>query len=228
MVKRRIHGDVQDRIEGLTWANPTWTSAQIFRAISEDPKFTAKMVHKRTVERIVKEIRVDDASERWNLASSDGEDARLVLEAKEGYFFQYGRNVEWISKEAADWIVRILRAVPDLPREIAWLVGQVYRSKVNLEKDTRDIDDYLTFAPWRSPDHYRLYYSACELGQIGRPPLWELLVEEHNPDLSWPEKKGLISRRRDLSRIPNKPKNPEFYELIDRLWGTKKGDVDER
>lgn len=201
--RRRIDPLIQQAIGDLVLSRDPqgrqFIPAQIHRKIVqlwEDGEFgDLRAPSVKTVERIVKDLRPDDESGWWNLGDSKGDDAKLVFYACFGEFLHSALVLGRITKAEAGWLVKILKAVPDLPREIVWRVSSLYRISVALNLDTADLDQYLTFAPWRSQLNYQLYRRVVDVGDVRPVRSWGNLVEEHDPSLSPEEKAAMAAER---------------------------------
>ena len=155
----------------------------------------------RTVERIVREFRPPQPSEEgerenwWSLDDSEGDDGRLVLEALRGLIvLRRGVEGPFFTKWEAHWIAKVLKAAPDLPREIAWLVAVRYGYSINAGQSPDALNHYLAFCPWRNQTNYDYYREIVEQGWIEPAPHWRWLVELQNPSLR--SKGELISQYR--------------------------------
>ena len=173
--------------------------AEIYRRLQQDPLLSQFSFSKKTVERIASDHKpppgeTDEAPQYWNLLQGDGEDARYVLEARYGRILRYGRDFPRPRKWEAEAVVKLLRAVPDFPRDIAWFFARIYGTLVLIGVNTTAFDDYLAFTPWRTAAHYNIYLSVIQMGWVRAPLLWEVLVEQQNPALTFEEKIERIAR----------------------------------
>jgi hypothetical protein len=110
----------------------------------------AKIPDERTIRRRIAERKPPDPHDPWTLAATEGDKAarllpvlRAVLERTEG-------RTKGFSKATAEWIVRVRRAAPDLDPWTAYRTALAYQRRTG--PDTEDLDTFLAFAPWRSPE----------------------------------------------------------------------------
>ena len=173
--------------------------AVIYRILIADPELNGFKFKKRTVERIARDHRPPSAKpgvepEYWNLLEEDGDDARHILEARYGRMLRYQQGFPRPERWETELVAKILRAVPDLPRDIAWFVALWYGMAQRGSGDTTFFDDYLACAPWRSESHYANYLGMVNRRWVQSPFFWEVLVEQQNPSLSFDEKSQLMQR----------------------------------
>ena len=173
--------------------------AAIYRTLQEDPALKGLRFSKRTVERIAGDHRPPSPEpgkepEYWNLLAGDGEGDRLVLEARYGRMLRYQTGFPRPEKWETELVTKLLRVVPDLPRDIAWFFALQYEMAQRGNGDTSFLDDYLACAPWRSESHYANYLAMVDRHWVPSPFFWEVLVEQQNPRLSLDEKGQLIRR----------------------------------
>ncbi len=188
-IKRRIDADVEDEIREIALTE-TKTPAQIYRHLDGEKKFVDRVPSRRTVERMVRELRssAGDTSP-WTLAAKDidEEAARLVLRSRRALILRHEKPLHRFNISEAKWVAKISKIAPDLAPDIAWLIGKVYSSLCRRVDERGDddfltaLDDYLAFAPWRDAEHYRLYLKAVEQGWVLPAPMWSRLVEQQNP-----------------------------------------------
>jgi hypothetical protein len=136
-----------------------WSASQIYRHLEneakDDPAQLGRVPTLRTVQRIVRDLVPADPSDRWTLAESDLHAIRPVLDALGVVIADSGGHVRSITRQFADWVVRIHRAAPDLDAwEIVWL-ARGYQQEIGLDRPTDYLDAFLALAPWRSGYGYR-------------------------------------------------------------------------
>lgn len=141
-------------------------AATIYKLLGRQPQFRGRVPTDRSVRRQVAKLRGDDTTE-WSLVDAEPAEASLVLPVLGEMIKQsYGRPVLRLRRGLADWIVRISRAVPDIPPSWALDVALNYW-RLHLESEpTHGLDEMLAFAPWRSAQHYWDYLN--EMGRLHR------------------------------------------------------------
>jgi hypothetical protein len=194
---------------------------EIYQAIQEDFKGNSDIPYLpelRTVQRVVQEEREAAASEDWTLDHSTGQDTANILNVWRAFIYQArGRAPRRFRVDEAYRIARLLRAVPDLPAEIVWVVAlaRQFEQDPNFPYVREAIMDYLAISPWRSQWSYGIYTLLEETGQIPRVPFRRILVEPFDPAIS------------DLGRL--EIVNKHMQELLGyREPQQEEGDDDER
>jgi len=92
-----------------------------------------------------------------NLSDYEGEDAKLILEVISELVIQSKGKVCSLTKANAEWIVKIRKAVPDMKLYSTWPIARLYLLQESRgSKDFQALDNYLSFAPWRSQYHHLL------------------------------------------------------------------------
>ena len=126
----------------------------------------------RTLQKMVKWASVTPA-EPWTLADADRDEIALITPVWAVALGEGGR----LTKGAADWIVRVRTAAPDLPPDDVWAMALLYVTDgLFVTEGLRDaLDAVIAFAPWRSKDHAERYFAAANLGRIASPlNVWDL------------------------------------------------------
>jgi len=98
----------------------------------------------------------------WTLNHSDGVDAKLLLTARYYYFIEHGVLPDQVTETEARWIIKLRRFATDMPPSLAWTIGLHYASAESNKSETKHLDDYLTFAPWRTSVNWQMYVQALE------------------------------------------------------------------
>ena len=186
---------VRDQAEALakTGMGPT----AIFKELKADPTYSQFTFSQSFIDRIVQKTPVTNTPEEtiyWSLLEGDGEDARHVLEARYPLILRSKRQVRRAEQWATVPLASLLKAVPDFPIDIAWTFARIYALELRSGRDMAAWDDYLACGPWRSKDKYHIYLMVVELGRIRPIPLWEIFVEQQNPNLSVQERQDRIER----------------------------------
>jgi hypothetical protein len=129
-------------------------AAQIYRFLQDNGYFAKWTPDPRTVQRKVRAARGRDAGTRWCFAEADPEDARLVLPVLAALLEKTQGRV-WLTKDTADWIVRLKTAAPTLPDDYStYIYARTY------QRDGEKVlwlDRFLAFRPWESNDAYARY-----------------------------------------------------------------------
>lgn len=115
-------------------------------AIAEhlERKFDKALVpSSKTIGRVVSETRYRDSSGVWTLGDKeiDADDAALILPV-----IAAGP----VTRQEAQWVVRVRRAVPDLPTRAVIHVVRAYMSFEHQGQSTEALDFLLALAPWRT------------------------------------------------------------------------------
>lgn len=96
----------------------------------------------------------------WTVAGAIAEEAKLILEVKFRLYVEYDIHRIMMSKEEASEIVKVCRIAPDMPPATAGHVGTAYYVHQQYKESAMDLDEYLSFAPWRSPSRWKAYTEA--------------------------------------------------------------------
>lgn len=102
----------------------------------------------------------------WTINDSDGVDVKLLLTARYYYFLEHGSLPDQVTKTQAHWIIRLRRFATDMPPSLAWSIGLRYADAELNKSETKHLDDYLTFAPWRTSLSWQIYVRALEEGNV--------------------------------------------------------------
>lgn len=122
----------------------------------------------RTIRDMIAEVTKRDPSESWTIAAAELDDIAVIAPVW-AYALETGLR---LTKQHADWVVRVRTAAPDLPPADAWgLAGLYAMSDTPIEW----ADALLAFAPWRDAEHCERYFKAANAGLIPSPPItWDL------------------------------------------------------
>lgn len=104
--------------------------------------------------------------ENWTLNDSDGVDVKLLLTARYYYFLEHGILPDQVTKKQASWIIKLRRFATDMPPSLAWSIGLRYADAELNKSESKHLDDYLTFAPWRTSLSWQIYVQALEEGKV--------------------------------------------------------------
>jgi len=170
---------------------------QIYRLIGHHIKTgmfgETKTPHIRTIQRIVKDMKITDTSYRWSIKDYDGEDARLIFDVlAEVIDWSDGQKYNFTKKEA-EWVLRISKATGDLHAFLVWILAKFYMYReLKGIKDTEELDMYIAFTPWRSMDALQQYnkFSRMDIGKKHAYfNLTPLTVEKHSTNFDENDKK---------------------------------------
>lgn len=166
--RRYLDRTIQDEIEFR--AMEGWTPIQIYEKLEmkhKNEKLEGTLPSLRTVQRVVKDVTVEDRSGTWNLSDCKGEDAKLILEVISELVIQTDGKVCSLTKAEAEWIVKIRKAVPDMKLYSTWAMARLYLIQESSGlKEFQALDNYLSFTPWRSKYHNYFYSKAISEGWI--------------------------------------------------------------
>jgi hypothetical protein len=163
MAKRSyIDGDVRDAIVVLALEKPGWNATDIHRALQQDERVAGRLPTVRTVQSMVKDARPRDASGPWSLADGDvsGADAALILPVLAAVVREREGHVPGVTRREAAWIVKLRRAVPDLPPWETYRLARRYLVREDRKEPCMDLDLFLAFAPWRDEAAAQAYATA--------------------------------------------------------------------
>jgi hypothetical protein len=151
-----------------------------------------------------------------------------------------------LTVRAARWVTVVRRAAPDLSAYSLWIVANYYASSERFAKaeheaiNTSIQENYLTFAPWRSPEAMLAYEFAVSSGVCSAMPLtawsnttplsltaWsnttppQLLGVALSSDRDWPgfaphiAMKGIVPMENGiLPHVPDANKNSDAWKVI--------------
>jgi hypothetical protein len=152
-----------------------WSAAEIERELNRLVESGSLVLDRvptlRTVERWVKDVRPNHSSGRWRLDVSDGEDAAFLLAVRVAVMDVTDGRVRDLSVASVAWLRVILAVAPDLEPTAAYRLARLYQSRVERKQDTGNLDAWLAFGPWRSPQAAAAYERAVERGWIEGSPV---------------------------------------------------------
>ena len=71
-----------------------------------------------------------------------------------------------VTETQASWIIKLRRFATDMPPSLAWSIGLRYADAELNKSESKHLDDYLTFAPWRTSLSWQIYVQALEEGKV--------------------------------------------------------------
>lgn len=182
-------GEIEDRLEYYA-TQTNWTAKQIHKQITEDfPNRGMDIPALRTVQERVKRLRVRDTSGRWVFAEADPGEAGPVLESIAAVIEQTDGRIRQVTRAEAAWITRLANARPTLPAYERWFLARFYLTRTANNDPVGDLDSYLAFAPWESPEARERYVTAIEEGWIQSGPA-ALHTALSHPGATWRTEDG--------------------------------------
>ena len=165
----RLPGPMQSWIEEKATDYPSWSPKQIYEElISQDKEGNYKhqetgvegwQPEPRTVQKIVKRVRLTDSSGPWEPVEwESGGDVSVALEVMK----HLGENGEliWPTNAEAERILWIRQTAPTLPLELVWRLTRRYMIYEAQQLPTKRLAWYLTFKPWQSDANKELYFKV--------------------------------------------------------------------
>lgn len=134
---RRVGGEIKDAIEKRV-VEDDWRAPDIHEDLKE--RFRKRAPTLRTVERWVKVFAPPDPSGAWRFADADPQDAALVLPVLPDLRVP---GVRPLTEEEASWIVRLRRAVPQMPPVVVRAMARQYMSYEHRNLSTEPLDQIL-------------------------------------------------------------------------------------
>lgn len=180
--RRRISGEIEDRIAVLAQREPRWSAGQIYEQLLleyDENKLKSPPPSKRTVERIVKEWRGVDLTGPWNLYTAAPEDVPLVLPVLAAVINWTQGAITSLTNGEARIIANIRSVAPDFGLVDSFLWARLYRRRIENNEPTDDFDAYLSYAPWRDENRRALYRKAVEQGWVREVPRAFILHHEN-------------------------------------------------
>lgn len=178
--QRRIDRDILDFITDLAVNRKDKSPAEIYRDMLRQDEFKDRCPKKRTVERIVAELRAKDESPTWSIGDSDPEDAKLVLASLEHIVSNSFGRATTVSKAEAEWIIRIQKIAPDLSQFRAQVLAHLYRIRKSKKASTAELELYLALAPWRDREKLEKYMELVNEGKIKPMVMLDSMVDRRS------------------------------------------------
>ncbi len=170
---RRIPPEVYQEIHRMVLEGGITNATEVFRILEQ--KFPDKCPSERTVRNVVRELMPMDPSGPWRPGpDEDPEEAARVLSAWADTLVRTKGEPHWrpLSRDRARWIAWILTGWPDLDPVVAVVLGTDYWGRQRSGRDTQDLDAFLAFAPWRSPEAWQRFQQVTQAGRVPNPPRW--------------------------------------------------------
>lgn len=168
---RRTRPVIVSRLEEL--AVQGHQPKEIHRLLLEE--FGEDSISIRTVKDIRKEtLDGRDPANDWSPHGKEPADVALVLPVLAAVIASTSGRVRTLTNEEADWIARISRWASDTPAWTCYRLAVRFAAATSKGDDTRPLEEYLAFAPWRDQRPYR---TAAAYGWIT-----DALLDDHVPD----------------------------------------------
>lgn len=104
--------------------------------LAASPKYRERLPSLRTAQRMAREVRPAQPGERWSFTHAEPDEARLVLPVLAAVGEGYGS----LSRETAEWVVRVRRAAPEMEPYAAFVWAIRYQAAVTAGKPTGWLD----------------------------------------------------------------------------------------
>jgi hypothetical protein len=169
---RKTPGDIQLAIEKLALDERQLGPAQILNMVRRQRRFhdRSDMPEIRTVQRIVKALRVPDDSGPWQFGDSSVEVQEVILDTLAALVTWTEGRTQELTADEAKTLAQLAPRTRTMDVRQRWRLAQLYRLRRSRDAPTIDLDQYLAFAPWISDERHRSYERALELGHVPRPP----------------------------------------------------------
>ncbi len=173
--------------------------AAIERNLKADPGLVQKGIpHIKTIQAIARENTPADPSAPWQLGEAGGEDAAIILPVLAVLIEASDGQLKAISNARAEWIMRLRHVAEDLPPWTIYQLAHVYMLRNERQDTTDDLDAFLAFAPWRTPEAAERYYAT---GAIPASFLSDVVPEEWRAvDVKGPQWFGAMADASDSER----------------------------
>ena len=168
-----------------------WSAPEVHRALARSGRFAPNdLPNERTVQRWAQARRGESAEEAWGLGDANQGEGQLVLPVLRALSqLSGGRRLD-LTKQEAEWIVRIRRGCPDLgPQEVFWLARR-YVDAIAGGNSTGALDLYLAIGPWRGPAELTEFAGLLQGPDRGLGDWVDLLVSAHLFDSAFRQPDG--------------------------------------
>ncbi len=146
----RTDPDIKKALDHLA-ADDTATAAGIHRALER--QFGAGVLSVKTVQAMVRRVRRRRSSRPWTMADATADEAAAVLPVLGELLRSSGELGRWaertLTADEAAWIVKLRRAVPDLPPPDTLRFARRYLARAAAGEPTLDLDRALATGGWR-------------------------------------------------------------------------------
>lgn len=183
--------------------------------------------HPKTIQRWIKAaFPAEDTSDGWAFTEEVDTDPRVLSVLAAVIDRTEGRK-QFLTQREASWVGSLAKVATGLEDWPLFRLATEYVYRRTHERDTRDLDAYLAYGPWRGTSDLNRYWGALALGYIPEPPLGllypdefvEKMVELASPDFTTEELdiKGLRDGFRRLvysMRSSEIPANGQMREFL--------------
>jgi len=169
---RKTAGDIQLAIEKLALEEPRLGPAQILGMLQRDRHFRRRtdLPEIRTVQRIVKDVRVPDTSGPWQFGDSPADVQDVILDTLAALVTWTEGRVQELTADEAETLAQLAPRTRTMDARQRWRLAQLYRLRRARDASTADLDQFLAFAPWADNEHRQRYERALKLGHVPRSP----------------------------------------------------------
>ena len=136
----------------MACAHPNFSPAQIYSHLESTEEFKGRIPSIRTVQRMVKEFRGEKPPPSWHWSDHQGKDARVVLDVLKAINesqWPYPGEMRTLTKEEADWVVKISNVASGLVPKLVFEVARTYVVWQRLGLSTSWLDFFLAMTPWK-------------------------------------------------------------------------------
>ena len=160
--------DVLDDITELAAADPRPSAEAMRRSL--DVKFpgTAEkpvaVPSARWIRDFVAGLNVPDPDAHWTLVAAQRDSSPYVLPVLAAVTSATNGNVRQLTNAQATLIARIRRGASELPLIDAYRVAKLYLTRQARDAPTDDLDQVLSWAPWRNAAAKKRYDKAVKAG----------------------------------------------------------------
>ena len=109
--------------------------SQILRELKRKNRYKGRLPVLRTIQRITRELSVDDHSGQWCLKDYDGGSGRLILDVLGTIIPITGGKVRQFTNADANWVLKIRQAAPGLDLWKVWLLTRLYMLREQHNED---------------------------------------------------------------------------------------------
>ena len=183
-----------------------FTPAQIYSLLERTEGFQGRLPSIRTVQRMVKEFRGEKPSPSWHWSDYQGEDARVILDVLKAInerTWPYPGKPRMLTKEEADWVVKISKVASGLKPMLIFELARTYVVWQQLGATAISLDFFLAMMPWKDKTSLERYLEPgrdewiedMEFG-LGLSGVVLRLFDDLGADLCHWKRTGKVSERK--------------------------------
>jgi hypothetical protein len=190
--KKRGRYQPADILEAIAGYARLKSPTRIKEMLGADPQFQGrKLPATKTIGRILKDLPEEEGKE-LRLASRSAADASLLLPVLRALIENTDGAVTTLTEKESARVLWLRRIAPGLDPWSAYRLARFYMARDAQKEKTEDLDIFLAFEPWRSPEEYRLF----EKWVREHRPQWvggrtTLVPLKGGPDISVPVAEGM-------------------------------------